>query len=86
MDRPELQPEVDPLKCQKCGGDMKVVGFIDSEATAYLDGAASVVTGFAKDQHPPPVLSNAVECTAHNSRRLQSCQISERQPLLRNCA
>lgn len=49
--------EVDPLKCQKCGGDMKVVGFIDSEAKARDILKSSGLWRDRKTRPPPRTLS-----------------------------
>jgi hypothetical protein len=49
--------EVDPLKCQKCGGDMKVVGFIDSEAKARDILKSSGLWRDRKTRPPPKALS-----------------------------
>jgi len=49
--------EVDPLKCKKCGGEMKIVGFIDSEATARDILKSSGLWRDRKTRPPPKTLS-----------------------------
>ena len=54
--------EVEPLKCQKCGGQMKIISFIEKQQSVVIEKILKHC-GLWKDKkpRPPPEITNPQE-------------------------